>query len=468
MPGLQNSKRGLGRLNLETLRGRAERVFYLDLFLIPSSALLASYIRFQFDTAFADTARSFALQVSTFTAIWLGALYLSKAWDERRFLAGEDATQSVLTASWKASILIFATLYLIKLPISRLWVGTMLVSTTLALLISRQIWYLYINDTNRGKTEHRLLVISSRSEFREMLPKLQEKFSNIEFVKQIVPVAAGEEARWLKKCLQEIESNNIDILIITNDSLRDYVSQSLIFDYQNRQISQIILYSNTSLFHNRLKATEVDQLMVLTEPSLLESGSSIKRLLDLLIATPLLVVITPLILLSGLIVKLSDSGPMLFIDQRIGQGGRSFLFPKIRTMRIGSELTRQSHLGRPDSEMSARYASDPRITKIGRILRRWSIDELPQLYCVVIGTMSLVGPRPILKEELPQIESRYQRRFIAKPGLTGLWQVSGRKATTWEERMISDLAYVQNWSLVRDLALILRTIGVIITGKGSL
>jgi lipopolysaccharide/colanic/teichoic acid biosynthesis glycosyltransferase len=82
--------------------------------------------------------------------------------------------------------------------------------------------------------------------------------------------------------------------------------------------------------------------------------------------------------------------------------------------------------------------------------------------------MSLVGPRPILKEELPQIESRYQRRFIAKPGLTGLWQVSGRKATTWEERMISDLAYVQNWSLVRDLALILRTIGVIITGKGSL
>jgi lipopolysaccharide/colanic/teichoic acid biosynthesis glycosyltransferase len=118
--------------------------------------------------------------------------------------------------------------------------------------------------------------------------------------------------------------------------------------------------------------------------------------------------------------------------------------------------------------MPERYKQDPRITPIGRFLRRWSIDELPQLWCVVIGTMSLVGPRPILFQEMPQVLNHQQLRFIAKPGLTGLWQVSGRKLTTWDERMSGDLAYIQDWSLANDFALIVRTIGTLLTGKGSL
>jgi len=134
----------------------------------------------------------------------------------------------------------------------------------------------------------------------------------------------------------------------------------------------------------------------------------------------------------------------------------------------GSSDIRLQVLGRPDFQMPDRYKNDPRITPFGRFLRRWSIDELPQLWCVIIGTMSLVGPRPILSQEIPQVLKTYQARFIAKPGLTGLWQVSGRKLTSWEERMSGDIAYIQDWSLSNDFALLFRTIGVIILGRGAL
>jgi lipopolysaccharide/colanic/teichoic acid biosynthesis glycosyltransferase len=117
--------------------------------------------------------------------------------------------------------------------------------------------------------------------------------------------------------------------------------------------------------------------------------------------------------------------------------------------------------------MVERYKTDPRITKVGKVLRRYSLDELPQLWCVFLGSMSLVGPRPILPQEESQLGDFDFRRHIAKPGLTGIWQVSGRKETSWEERMAFDIKYVQEWSLALDLILITKTFKAIISGHGS-
>ena len=121
----------------------------------------------------------------------------------------------------------------------------------------------------------------------------------------------------------------------------------------------------------------------------------------------------------------------------------------------------------PDEEMTERYRSDPRITPVGRFLRRFSLDELPQLWSVFIGDMSIVGPRPILCEEVVQVDELSRYRSIAVPGLTGLWQINGRKTTTWEERMSYDLEYIHMWSPMLDMTLIFRTISVIFSGKGS-
>jgi lipopolysaccharide/colanic/teichoic acid biosynthesis glycosyltransferase len=166
-------------------------------------------------------------------------------------------------------------------------------------------------------------------------------------------------------------------------------------------------------------------------------------------------------------IKINSRGSILYTQQRLGQDGKLFIFPKFRTMKPGSDEIRLEVLGRPDVDMAQRYKNDPRITSVGRLIRRFSLDELPQLWCVLIGTMSLVGPRPILPQEEVQLGDIHFRRHIAKPGLTGIWQVSGRKDTTWEERMAFDVKYVQEWSLALDLILIMRTFRAIISGKGS-
>jgi len=202
-------------------------------------------------------------------------------------------------------------------------------------------------------------------------------------------------------------------------------------------------------------------------PRINDSQRVLKRIFDLVLVTPSLIVLSPIFLAIAIAIKVDSRGSLLYSQKRIGQDEKIFTFPKFRTMIPGSDSKRLEVLGRPDESMTERYKSDPRITRVGRVLRRFSLDELPQLWCVFIGTMSLVGPRPILPEEEEQLGDTHFRRHIAKPGLTGIWQVSGRKDTTWEERMAFDIKYVQNWSIGLDAILIVRTFRAIISGQGS-
>lgn len=206
---------------------------------------------------------------------------------------------------------------------------------------------------------------------------------------------------------------------------------------------------------------------VLAEPRIRHSQALFKRATDIAIASAVLILLAPLMVLIALLIKVTSKGRIFFTDFRIGQNGVEFKFPKFRTMREGADIERLSILGRPDADMAQRYKGDPRITLLGKILRRFSLDEIPQFWCVLVGTMSIVGPRPILRQELPQMNNADTYRHLARPGLTGLWQVSGRKETTWSERMALDLSYIQSWSPFTDAVLILRTFRVVLTGKGA-
>ena len=153
----------------------------------------------------------------------------------------------------------------------------------------------------------------------------------------------------------------------------------------------------------------------------------------------------------------SSRGPVFYKQQRVGRGGDMITVTKFRTMYVGADQQRDEVIGTPDAEIFDRYKSDPRITPFGRILRRWSIDEMPQVVNVIRGNMSLVGPRPVLPEELGLFDDADHRRHLTKPGLTGLWQVSGRKEVDWDERMRMDLDYVENWSPALDLVIVAKT-----------
>lgn len=199
-------------------------------------------------------------------------------------------------------------------------------------------------------------------------------------------------------------------------------------------------------------------------------GGAIKRVLDIAVASVALLLALPMLLLVALLIKLTDGGPVLFWQTRVGKWGRPFAFPKFRSMVTHAEEVRRKLL--QDNQhgsqgITFKMKRDPRITWIGRIIRKFSIDELPQLWCVIKGDMSLVGPRPALVSEVARYDLDHRRRLDTIPGLTCTWQVSGRSDIPFEEQCKLDLAYIEEQSLVADLKLLLRTIPAVITGRGA-
>lgn len=194
----------------------------------------------------------------------------------------------------------------------------------------------------------------------------------------------------------------------------------------------------------------------------------IKAVLDRLLAGAGLVLLSPLLATIAVLVRLTSPGPALFVQQRGGLNGRPFRMLKFRTMREGAEADRDRLLGANEMDGPVfKIANDPRITPIGRLLRRASLDELPQLLNVFLGQMSLVGPRPLPLVETRELTGSHRRRLSMRPGITCLWQVSGRSDLTFREWMALDLQYVDNWSLSLDLAILLRTIPALLSGRGA-
>jgi exopolysaccharide biosynthesis polyprenyl glycosylphosphotransferase len=194
----------------------------------------------------------------------------------------------------------------------------------------------------------------------------------------------------------------------------------------------------------------------------------LKRATDIVVSLAGIILLSPLFAAIAVIIKIDSGGPAIFRQTRVGHNGRHFLFYKFRSMRHGSERLRDSlqylsHMTGPVFKIK----KDPRITRVGRFLRKSSMDELPQLFNVLRGDMTLVGPRPSLPEEVKKYGKRELKRMNVKPGLTGLWQVSGRNDISFLEWMELDLYYIEHRSLMLDLKILIRTIPTVLSGKGA-
>jgi exopolysaccharide biosynthesis polyprenyl glycosylphosphotransferase len=195
---------------------------------------------------------------------------------------------------------------------------------------------------------------------------------------------------------------------------------------------------------------------------------AVKRVLDVLVSGCVLLVLSPVLLLVALMIAVTSRGPCLFRQQRVGHHGRPFYMLKFRTMVVDAEARQASLLSRNEQSGPVfKIKDDPRITRLGRILRRYSIDELPQFINVLRGDMSIVGPRPPLPSEVAKYEAWQRRRLSVRPGITCVWQVSGRNNISFEEWMYLDMRYIDHWSLAEDLKLILKTVPVVVTGRGA-
>ena len=208
-------------------------------------------------------------------------------------------------------------------------------------------------------------------------------------------------------------------------------------------------------------------LLRLTEPTFTGLARMIKTVGDRLAAGLLLLLVAPVLVGLAIVVRIDD-GPVLFRQYRVGRHGKQFRMVKFRSMERNAEQRRHELEGsnKADDPIFKLY-DDPRVTKVGSFLRRYSLDELPQLVNVLAGSMSLVGPRPPLPEEVAMYLRDAQRKLLVKPGLTGLWQTSGRSDLSWEESVRLDLRYVENWSLALDAMIVWRTIGAVARGTGA-
>jgi exopolysaccharide biosynthesis polyprenyl glycosylphosphotransferase len=196
---------------------------------------------------------------------------------------------------------------------------------------------------------------------------------------------------------------------------------------------------------------------------------ALKRAIDLVGSVLGLLVLSPLLLAAAIAVKVSSHGSVLYVSERVGRDGRPFRMVKFRSMAQGAHDSRATHhhLNIHDSGPVFKIRDDPRVTRVGRFLRRCSIDELPQLWNVLRGDMSLVGPRPPLPEEFLLYGPREQRRLEVKPGITCIWQVSGRSDLDFDTWVDMDLAYIDTWSLRLDARLLARTVAAVLTGRGA-
>ena len=409
-----------------------------------------------------------SLVLSLIPILWLNFLSSDLRWDLEILFKSMRQYELVLLSSFKTLISVSAFAYVIKVPVSRITLLSIIALSTLCILTTRYfLQKSYLPKFIAASKEAKIMVVSNKENLKEI--------QNISFLSdnqgvQLVhrePIDRMDLAGWHEIC-SELEHDTWAGLAIADEYLPPPQVFSHISKVQSKKSLMVLIHSPIHALIPRFKTLKEDRLIALSTPLLIGRYSYIKRVVDIVLSVVGLTVLAPLMVVTAIGVKATSKGPILYTAKRIGKDNQLFSFPKFRSMYVDANKMRSSVLGPTDEFIADRYKQDLRITPFGRFIRRWSIDELPQLWCVLIGTMSIVGPRPILGEEELDVGVHHHSRFIAKPGLTGLWQVSGRKEVLWETRMQQDILYIESWSFAYDLILILRTFGTIINGKGAM
>lgn len=320
----------------------------------------------------------------------------------------------------------------------------------------------------RGKQVSNVVVVGTPASSREVLDALAAHSQYA--LKRVVDPTWLTESGTGSLIARRATEGDSEIVIVTNPAeLGDGGLRELAWRVEEAGSELLIAPGLPDIAASRISYEPMAglPLMQLRKPHESSGAQILKRAFDVISATVMLLLLMPLLLTMSVLIKVEDRGPVFFIQPRVGKHGKFFPFIKFRSMRVNAHTERADLLGLADEGILERYRSDDRVTRIGKFIRRWSIDELPQLLNVLSGHMSMVGPRPVLEEELPQLLADGHRRHLTKPGLTGLWQISGRKEVTWDDRIRMDLTYVDCWSFGLDMQILAKTAQAVVKGNGA-
>lgn len=406
--------------------------------------------------------------------LWVWALSLSDSRSHRVIGAGYTEYIRVVDSSIRLFGLIAIVAFLFQVDLAR---GFLLISLPfgiVVLVLVRWLWRQWlIAKRAHGEFMNRVLLVGSASSVAQIALELSRiKYAGYRVVGACVP--SGKVADTIPGTDIPIMGNVDTVERAMLATRADTVAVTSADDLPPDKVKQISWGLEAGRQHLVLAPSIADiagprihmrpvaglPLIHVETPRFSLGQRVIKRAVDLVAATLGVILISPLLLLLAMSVRLSTPGPVLFRQTRVGLRGREFTMLKFRSMvpnaeELLAELQEQQRdVG---NEVMFKMRDDPRVTPTGRFMRKFSLDELPQLFNVIGGSMSLVGPRPPLPSEVEQYADHVHRRFLVKPGITGLWQVSGRSSLSWEETVRLDLSYVENWSLLSDLAILLKT-----------
>ena len=283
-----------------------------------------------------------------------------------------------------------------------------------------------------------------------------------------IPVLGG-----LDDLHEALDAVNADTVVVTgSDKISSQRMRELSWSLEPGRHHLVVAPSLTDIGGPRIHTRPVAGLPLIHVEMPRYEGIKLfaKRAFDLVVSGLLILVLSPFLGIIALVVRWTSQGPVLFRQERVGINGETFTMFKFRSMVSDAEarlVALQDERRLAGNTVMFKMKNDPRITTIGRFLRRYSIDELPQLFNVFGGSMSLVGPRPPLKQEVDLYETHVHRRFLVKPGITGLWQISGRSNLSWEDTVRLDLFYVENWSMTGDVIILWRTAKAVLARDGA-
>lgn len=465
--------------------GRLLKLVALADFLVIVLAVLVSWnVRMTVDVWSVDLLTEQPLHAALgpwISLIWVAMLAAFGAYSSRTFGSGTEEFRRVFLGSLIAAGAVGMLYFLLQSDVSRVFVLLTFVIGIPLLIAERYAVRKSLHSVRRrGRMLHSVVAVGGPGEVAELTEILnRERYVGYRICGACVPqgLAAGPDRLTVpylgavedtRRVCEEIGADTVLVGGGAYSSSADL--RRIAWDLEGSEIDLVVVPSLTDVAGPRIHMRPVAGLPLLhvEGPQADEAGGLSKRSFDLVGALFGLLLLTPVFLLVGLLIKLEDGGPVFYRQQRVGLNGQEFGCWKFRSMYVDAER-REAELRAEANHEGALFKleRDPRVTRLGGFLRRYSVDELPQLINVVRGEMSLVGPRPQQAWEVETYTDAMRRRLLVRPGMTGLWQVSGRSSLPWSEAVRLDLYYVDNWSMMTDLIIIAKTTRAVLRSEGA-
>jgi exopolysaccharide biosynthesis polyprenyl glycosylphosphotransferase len=459
------------------------RLFFSDAFVVTMVMVVAHGFRFGWNPSIpvsGPAAPPYWFVSLGIAALWLLQLTWTHSRQPRILGHGPQEFQRVVSASWRTFTIVAVIGFLTQWQISRGYLLFALPVGTIALLVYRAAWRMWIHvQRDAGQLRAQVLVVGPHRTTAQMIRRLRRSpRAGFNVIAVCVPPSKGEP-------IDEVEGVPIEgavadavavavrvgaefIVISGTDALSLAEARRIGWGLEGTGVGLLIAPAVADIAGPRVSLSPVEGLPLLHVDPATFGGARylLKAAADRVAAVVLLAGFSIPMLAIAALVRVTSPGPALFRQVRVGQNGRSFDMFKFRSMVTGAEARLTEVVG---DEVGVYYKpkDDPRVTKVGRVLRRYSLDELPQLLNVVRGEMSIVGPRPQVAAEVAQYTDLASRRLLVKPGMTGLWQVSGRSSLTPEESIRLDAYYAENWTLGGDVLILARTLGAVLSKNGA-